>query len=390
MKVLVLSDDGVPSGYGRISMEVNKRLVQRGVEVMAASIAYDGLMPAGYEGQALPYWVGSLGGHADWPIKFEAMVNGYQPDIVMVVQDAPYAEAVRQSRIDWSVFGFVVVTPVDGAPVFPRWVNMLKEADATLTISEFGQQSHAKQGVQSALLRPGVDLNQLYALTDDEKKALRDKLNIPHDAFVLATMAQNQGRKMIPAMLQGFFKLAEQRPNVRYMLDMDKASPAGWDIPAMCQQFGWDVGKLIFREDAQRAGLTTLRERYNLADAHVVLAHREGWGLPLVEAMACGVVSMALDYSSGTEICGGGRGVLVKPLDYTSVSTWGNAIDKHPDMSDFVQSLLMLHDEPDKRRLIAKAGQEWARTVPSWDAAADAVHTALRGVYATKRKGGAA
>lgn len=386
MKVLVLSDDGVPSGYGRISAEVNRRLVQRGVNLMAASIAYDGLLPAGYEGERLPYWVGSLAGHADWVAKFEAMVGSFEPDIIMVVQDAPYAEAVLESRIDWSAHSLVIVTPVDGAPVHPRWVKMLKRATATMTISQFGVDAHAKQGVTSKLLRPGVALNHMYELSAKEKAAIRAKLDIPQNAFVLATMAQNQGRKMIPHMLEGFFKLAEKRPNVRYLLDMDKVSPAGWDIPAMCEQFGWDASKLIFKEDAMRAGVTTLRERYNVADAHVVLSHREGWGLPLVEAMACGTVPIALDYSSGTEICGDGRGVLVNPLPYTSVSTWGNAIDKHPDMNDYVEKLVRLVDEPVERGLISKRGMEWARRVPSWDAAADAVHNVLREVMASRQE----
>ena len=53
-KILVLSDDGVASGFGRISMHLNSALVKRGYSVMAASIQYDGLLPPSYEGAPLP------------------------------------------------------------------------------------------------------------------------------------------------------------------------------------------------------------------------------------------------------------------------------------------------------------------------------------------------
>lgn len=108
-------------------------------------------------------------------------------------------------------------------------------------------------------------------------------------------------------------------------------------------------------------GVTELRDRYNAMDAHVVLAHREGFGLPLVEAQACGVVSIAMDYCSGTEICGNGNGVLIEPLPFTTVSTWGGALDMHPNVHQYTEKLQWLYDNPDERKAIAKRGLEAAR-----------------------------
>ncbi|MEB3269971.1 MAG: hypothetical protein VKJ09_15630, partial [Leptolyngbya sp.] len=191
MKIMVLSDDAVPSGYGRISMEVWRRLVKRGIELSVGSIMYDGLLPPQYEGERLPYWVGSLAGHGDWPAKLAAMVNATQPDVVMVIQDATYAEAVYHSGIDWSDKAFVICTPVDGKPVYSKWVDLFKRADGMMTISEFGVQAHAEQGIQSKLLRPGVDSVKLYPLDTETRRTLRAKFGIDDDTFVLATMAMN-------------------------------------------------------------------------------------------------------------------------------------------------------------------------------------------------------
>lgn len=372
VRVLVVSDDGQPTGYGRISMEVNTRLARRGYDVMAASLAYDGLLPPQLDGQRLPYFVASLAGHAEWPQMVANLIGVVQPDIVHVVQDAPYALQLYSLPVDWSLRRFVVTTPVDGAPIFKPWVETMKQIDGLLSISQFGVAAYRAAGVAAQLCRPGVDGNAFFRLPDNERAALRARLGLAPGAFVLGTACMNQGRKAVSKMLEGFFRFAADKPDARYLLDMDAVSLAGWDIPTLCAMYGWDAGKLIFRADAQRAGLNSLRERYAVMDAHVVLSHREGYGLPLAEAMACGVPSMALDYCSGPEIVGDGRGVLVKTIDYSEPGTWGGAEDRFPDLADFVARLQGLYDQPAERAAMAARGMAWARA-QTWDAAADAV-----------------
>lgn len=385
-KILVCSDDGVPSGYGRIAMEVNTRLVRRGYEVVAASYRYDGKLPAQYEGAALPYWVAALNPKPHDPHGVQdimPLIGAVNPDIVLVIQDAPFAFSLRYAPVDWSRYGFMVITPVDGAPIYTPWIDMLKHTDGVMSISQFGVDQMGRQGVSAKLCRPAADVNKFYPLPEDKKQAVRAALGIDKDAFVLGTVAMNQGRKCITHMMQAFFEFAQDKPTARYLLNMDKASPAGWDLPILCKQMGWDESKLIWKEDCDRANVG-MNERYNIMNAHAVVSHREGFGLPLVEAQAAGVVSIALDYCSGPEVCADGRGVLIKPLHYTSVSTWGNALDYHPDISDLIERLRWLHDNPAERETIARRGMEWARA-QSWDQATDNVAAMIENIM-TKRR----
>lgn len=385
IKILVVSDDGVSTGYGRISMETNRRLVKRGYHVMAASLGYDGLLPASYDGEPLPYHVASLQGKPNWPDLVVQLVGAYQPDIIHVIQDAPYAVTVKAGPYDWSKYGFMVTTPVDGSPIYPAWVELGKKADALMTISQFGVNTWRKAGVGAQLTRPGVALNTFYPLNNDKRAEIRKQLGIEQDAFVVGTMAQNQGRKAISLMLKAFMEFAQDKPNARYLMDMDEQSPAGWDIPALCIQNNWDVSKIIFRSECNRKGITELRERYNMLDVHMVISHREGFGLPLPESQACGVVAMALDYTSGTEICGNGYGVLVKPLDFSVPGTWGGAEDYFPDMKDFVAKLQWLHDNPSERAAIAARGMAEARS-HTWDQAVDVVQANIEKVLERRKK----
>lgn len=388
VKVFVLSDEGIPSGYGRIATEINRRLVKRGVDIFSASVMYDGKLPAQYDGERLPYWVGvarpvvpgtfyDLDGVVN-------MINAYQPDIIHVIQDFPYAEGLRNVGLDWSKFGFLITTPVDGAPLYPAWVDTAKKADALITISQFGVDAWRKQGVQAKLARPAANLDTFYRLPDERRAAIRAKLGIEPGAFVWGMVAMNQGRKAIPQTLKAFFSFAEDKPTARLLLDMDAQSPAGWDIPAVCQQQGWSAGKLIFKSDCIQRGVTGLNERYNAMDFHSVISYREGFGLPLVESMACGVLTAAQDYSSGTEVVGGGRGVLIPSVDYFQVSTWGGAMDKLPDYEALARLAQHYHDHKEEAAAVAKRGMEWARGY-TWDAAADTVFNTLHEI-ADRRK----
>lgn len=390
-KILAISDDGVSSGFGRISAVINKALVKRGYEVRAASFAYDGALEPRYDGEVLPYHVGALGpfmqpgaGRPFWTDHLMNIINVTQPDLITVCQDAPYGCMVRGLPLDWSKFGFVVITPVDGAPIYPEWVEMVKNADAALTISEFGVKAFAAQGVSVGLCRPGVETDKFFRLPDAQRREWRAKMGIAEDAYIVGSFCMNQGRKAISMMLEAFMAFAKGHPEARYWMDMDEVSPAGWNIPALCQQNGWDVNKLIFRRHAVERGVIDLNARYNCLDMHMVISHREGFGLPLVEAQAAGVVSMALDYCSGTEICGNGFGMLVKPIETTVLGTWGGARDYFPDMRDFVEKLEWVYVNKAERAAIAERGMQEARR-HTWTPAVDAAQTAIEKALAKKR-----
>ena len=360
--IFVFGDSGVPSGYGRIADEIFTRLNKRGWQVFAASIQYDGLLPPVYEQQALPYWVGSLALHGDWPQRVAAMVAAQDPATIVCIQDAPYAEALFNSGIDWTRHRFIIVTPVDGVPIKQTWIDLFKQADGLLSISQFGVDAHRAAGVPSTLCRPGINPDVFYRMRDDDRTAIRAALGIDPDAFVMGIVAQNQGRKDIPGTMEGFFRFTQDKPNARLLINADSPSPAGWDLKEICAMYGWDASKILFREDCVRAGVHELRARYNVMDIHAVISHREGFGIPLIESQACGVATMALDYCSGTEVCGDGHGLLVKTIDYHVVSTWGGAMDKFMDKDDMVNTLRMMEETPDVLTVIAEKGMKRART----------------------------
>ena len=149
----------------------------------------------------------------------------------------------------------------------------------------------------------------------------------------------------------------------RYLLDMEATSPAGGIFRRSANNTD---GTQVSCCSAQTCSARASRHCANAKPTRRAWSssHREGLRRAACRTMACGVVGIALDYCSGTEICGDRRGVMVNAIDYTTVSTWGGALDKHPDIADLTSKLQMLYGQP---RRAARDGEARHGVVTSAD-----------------------
>lgn len=114
-------------------------------------------------------------------------------------------------------------------------------------------------------------------------------------------------RKNLLTLLDAFVQLPGDRPQLVL------AGKPGWDNNALVQQveamgLGQDVRLLGFVADA------LLPDLYAAAEVFVYPSLYEGFGLPPLEAMACGVPVIASNRSSLPEVCGDAA-LLVDPVD---------------------------------------------------------------------------
>lgn len=394
-KILIYGDFR-PTGFGRINAGVGKHLYNTNkYELRGACIQWDGIMSEAMP--ALPFEVSPLNGRdKDFfpgPVGFahvmSNIIGAWRPDVLISTQDFPYHEALRAAPIDWSVMGHIVITPVDGVPVAPQWINLVPQFDAFMTISEFGVKAFKDAGRRADLCPPGVDSAEFYRLDDPTRAALRAKMGIAQDAFVVGVMAMNQGRKDFPSMVRGFAEAYRDIPEAILYLDCDPVSPMGWHIPdTLLKGNNLDPACVKFRQDAFAAGITSLNERYNLLDLHMVLAHREGYGLPHGEALATGCPTIANDYCSGREIVGdNARGWLIPalPPHPGAFGTWGGALDVWPNMEALTTALREAYEKPAERRARGERGKAWAATERTWTKTGEAVDRVVERVLA-KRK----
>lgn len=181
---------------------------------------------------------------------------------------------------------------------------------------------------------------------DAARAAIRDRLAIPPERRYLLHVGTRQPRKNLPRLLEAFAALAGPRPE----LDLVLAGMAGWgreDLAEQARRLGI-AGRLRMPGYLPRSDLPAL---YSGAAAFVLPSLYEGFGLPLLEAMACGTPAACGAGSSLPEVAGGAA-VLFDPLDPRAIAA----------------ALAEILDRPERAAALAEAGRaraasfSWART----------------------------
>ncbi len=338
-----------------------------------------------------PYQVWALNGHDLWG-ELQQSIGSLQPDVIIVCQDWPYlVTAASLPRVDWSSHALIGITPTDGVPIYQEWLDAAPRFDALYTISRFGVQAFAEArakdrwGQPVGLLLPGVDQSTFYPAPPEERAFLRQQAGIPEDAYVLGAWMANQGRKCWPEVLELFGRYRVHHPDALLIVDGDRVSPAGWNVPVLARQiadtrhlppFGEGIK---YRDQLAPRGLATVRQRMVVTDVACQLSYREGYGLPIAEAQASGLLTLAQEYCSGAELCGKGRGLLCRSKPDGRFGTWGNALDYDPDLSHALELLLDVRAHPAKAAAIVEHALECVRQ-ENWDQQADTLDQAIKRV----------
>lgn len=103
-------------------------------------------------------------------------------------------------------------------------------------------------------------------------------------------------------------------------------------------------------------------------DADVLLAlGNEGFGLPLLEAMATGLPVIALNSEGQADICADAKDCLlpVNPVSWTAYneSYWGpSGVQGVPGVADIAERLRWVAGHRDEAREMGRAASDWART----------------------------
>jgi glycosyltransferase involved in cell wall biosynthesis len=137
-----------------------------------------------------------------------------------------------------------------------------------------------------------------------------------HNKYILGVGYED--RKNIPLLIEAFSKVATQHP------DIDLAIVAANDDKRDCFQHLVIEKRLVGRVTVLPAQTPKdLAELYNLAELFVYPSERESFGLPPVEAIACGTTTLAMAATSLPEVLQDGA-VLI---DGNDPRIWADAVN---------------------------------------------------------------
>lgn len=245
--------------------------------------------------------------------------------------------------------------------LYLRWAtaSSVRRARRVIAISESGRQELCQlMGVpveKIDLALPGV-APYFKPLPAAEVAAFRAEHNLP-ERFILY-LGTLEPRKNLATLLHAYAKLP-QRGAVKLVL----AGGQGWQVAEIFAL----IEQLDLKQDVLLPGFIPndrLPLWYNAAETFVYPSVYEGFGLPLLEAMACGIPVVASDTTSLPEAVGA-AGILVPPV---AVEQW-------------VDALAHLLDDRDRRQALSRSGQVRSRSF-TWEGAArqivDSYRRALR------------
>lgn len=320
MRILWFSNTPLAgTGYGVQTAEVVPRIKAAGHDVAIAC-------NWGHYGTAIE-WNGI-------PM-FPAGKDKYSNDIV--------AAHAQQWRADWTItlydtwplhrqrFPERVASwvPIDHEPVPPEVASWCKQV-TPIAMSRFGERMLRQQGIESTYIPHSVNTGIFRPTPTFRGKPTRQLMGIPDDAFMVMIAAANQGvhppRKAWAQMFMALAVFLREHPETYVYIHTDRIGVGGLDLDVLQQATGLPTDR-VFWADAYayasgRIGQPDLAAMYSAADVLLAPSMGEGFGIPVIEAQACGLPVIVSDFSAQPELCESGWLVKGQPWWDEAQAAW--------------------------------------------------------------------
>lgn len=382
MTVIYISDlDQRGSGYSNIAFSLCTHLSNRGYEVQAIGLGYNG------EEHHFPFRIApcpNVGYIA--PILNEMRRQGMTIEAVVVALDIPLQEAILKQLGPARDIPYIGIFPLEAGPLCQSWAMSLLQMDRRLVMSEFGTAECEAAGVSATHIPIGVDCEAWKPPTDEERQMFRKGLGIADDAFVVLTVADNQERKNLSRSLEIFAGACAgpathgtqaKDTKAQYLMVTRANSPVGWKLSDYAVSLGifgqmniWDRG-MSFKQ---------LWSLFAAADCFLLTSKAEGLAMPVLEAMAMRLPVIGTKCAAIEEHLRDDRGLMIEP-DYVMIDPFGNGRRYFASLEEGVYQMRLLRDgmsEVDITTMLDKA-QAYTQA-KHWELAADSLIEAIEGV----------
>lgn len=354
--------------------------------------------------------------------RFGKSIVDFKPHIVFDVRDYWMYSYQEQTSLK-KYFSWVIMPTTDSAPQKTDWLYTFANADLVVPYTDWAKKVLADScgkfiNLHDSIANAGINPDEFYPV-EDKKSHQREYFG--KDVVVTGLVMRNQKRKLFPDIMMAFRqyldRLKETNKTELYeksVLYLHTSYPEkmGWDLPALLLEYGI-LDKTYFTYVCRdcnisfpckfQGPLTTcpkcnkrrsmfpgahggiptykLNEVYNLFDIFVQCAICEGFGMPQIEAAACGVQIASVDYSAMTEIAEKLDGFKI-PVQRLFRELETNADRANPDVNALAKILYDFHttatDESklEKGKIIRQKCIDiysWDNVYKVWEACFDSI-----------------
>lgn len=313
---------GQPTGYGIATEALVERLKRDGVDVAVTS-------NYGHEGIKTTYKT-KYGKVPLYPRGYDVYSNDSapinhkhfraqhpdQPHLMITLYDV----WVFKGSYDFPVASWV---PIDHMPLPPKVAEWVRRENVTpLAMSKFGQTQMADKDIESHYVPHSVDTKIFKPVEGIGKQSLSEYMGLTKDKFVVGMNAANKSsgiihRKAFGENLMAFSIFCKKRPEAVLYLHADPISPHGWNLLALAETLGIPKDNLLLVDPmSYRYGIEQreLAGIYSAMDVLLATSYGEGFGVPTIEAQACGTPVIVSDFAASADLVGEGWLVGGQPL----------------------------------------------------------------------------
>jgi hypothetical protein len=222
---------------------------------------------------------------------------------------------------DWNVASWVPIDHLPAPVEVTQWCR--KPNVSPIAMSKFGQTMLENANIESYYVPHAIESSYKPTYFFDEiNMTPREFLKLPKDAFVVGMNAANKGvypcRKAFGENLLAFSMFAREKKDAYLYLHTDASgSLGGIKMRDLILSVGIPEDKVIFIDPyLLRTGLSidTMAGIYTAMDVLLATSYGEGFGVPTIEAQACGTPVIVSDFAASAELVGDGWKIGGQPL----------------------------------------------------------------------------
>ena len=309
---LASNTPGMPTGYGNQGMLLVERMLRHGLKVASQSnYGLEGKestlqigehsiphYPRGmtpYSLDVLPVW------SADW-----ANRNPGLKHILFTLYDV---WVWNKLQYDDQIVSWV---PLDHITLPPAVHEFLKRDNVLpITMAPHGQEQLEAAGIKSVYIPHAID-TQLYKPTHTiDGVSVREYMGIPEDAFLVGMVAANKAngqihRKAYAENLLAFSIHLKKYPNsYLYIHSEPSRLYGGFDLGILLNMVGIPKENVLMPDSFMlRTGYpeTTMAAFYTAFDVLLSTSYGEGFGIPTIEAQACGTRVITSNFAASKDL----------------------------------------------------------------------------------------
>lgn len=289
--------------------------------------------------------------------------------------------------------------PVDCHPVGQPDITVLREGGGIpIAMSRFGEKMLRDEGADPLYVPHAVD-TELFCPGDPVP--FRESIGATENTFVVGINAMNRDplRKGLAEQFEAFAMFHHKVcPDSILAVHAAPENKSGLNLNQLALRLGI-THAVNFPEPYRHAMFMITPENmidwYRGLDILSLCSYGEGFGIPLIEAQACGIPVVTTDASATSELCGGGWLVAGTPFWHHNHNAWWY----RPDVRDIFEAYHLAYQLKKAGELPKDPAREFALTydadrvmkeywVPALDEIKDRIGAAGKDLQSCRPAGG--